>query len=1142
MSRLQAAEITQIAAIFPVLRRLAGDPRAAWLLGRPGLVDLLLRAGAAGNLPAGPLCEADVFAAVWGGLVRRDEVREPGGPTSDARERALIALARRRLLPGDPGEPPDAMALPALRSDGLLRPVGATSAWTRGDDFSSDLVADLAIARLLITGGWELLSRSGAPRWALRAARLACQALIIDAGTGSEQARAELHAAFDRVADRGGARWADVPDEALLTIGAGRQTLAAAWPALLASDRAGLRRLLRLAAQRYVVGGVGEVSVLEALPELAYCGGDDLGQDGTWDRHGTGDQIRRLVSAWLRGLIAARSGPDALRRRVCDRILDRSPETHDEFAIEALATLGPDLDDRAEAFLRAVPGGHLEPAVELDGPTAALAAYQPGLLATLAASYYLMGPPEYLGMLGYREGIRSHHAVTPMAAWSYGPFFRLLCVRPADVLALINLLLDHAATIRVGTIPPPGAETPGLDLDLPGVGVRRCAGDRGTWRWYGGGTNAPPPCLSALLAVEKWADHLLDVLKVPASAVIELMMRDCHNLAMPGLAAGLLVRHPEFAGSQLDRWLARPELWGLEVERAFEERPGTMHVQGPDPDDLHGRARRSMDFSGLAAEMTVQAGLDGDDERLATLAAVGDELVRWVQGMVAGREDAGEQVAIAQRWAAMLRPENHHPVQSEDGITFAFRYPDDAGDNLTTLESEGILLRLQLTYTIPTIWDAPTDTLVADLEAAREFTAASYPGPMHPADPIAAVAAAAIAAHARGRPAVPDEDLRWAAGVLVEAATHPWDGASRTPESKYRMAADRSAAAALPALLLPEFDHIRPSMSALEDALHRFGASVADEVRMIFAHGAAPVWAAPCGPGGSTCRHQVLWAAVLGGLRDCQLGAWDQGAQRRLIEPLAAPFSQALAGVQTERLLVNRLTSPLIAAADASRSGSCVARGAGRILGILLKAQARGGACTGRRGITARLARTGTARQSPASWQRWPLRAVHSPSKGTYGSSSVKARPPLPSCSATWRSRSPTTPALDLADFDRKGIEHARKSWPAPDAFSDLIRRWIPIAQGHPDQAGLVRAASLAGQHRPAVDRRSHRERLLGSRGPLLLPDPMARRHPRRTARWSSHSTLAAHSRRPRRRRRQPRRPDPASRGITCQAHNPFTI
>ena len=431
-----------------------------------------------------------MFAAIWDRLVRHAEVREPGGPTPDAREQALIALARRRLLPGDPGVPPDLTALPALRSDGLLRPAGATSAWSPGDKFASDLVTDLAVARLLITGGWQLLSRGGAPRWALRAARLACQAMIVGAGTESEQARAELQAVFDEVAEQAGPRWAEVPDEALLTIGTGRQTLARAWPALLAADRAGLQTLLRLAQQRYVANGVGDVMVLEPLVTLAYCGDDNLGQDDTWDRSGTGGQIRHLVRAWLRGLIAASSGPDTLRHQVRDRILARL-EPDDEFAVEAVATLGPDLDDRAEAFLRAAPGGYLEPAVELTGPTVALTAYQPGLLVTLAESYYLMDLAERDDMLGFRGGIRPHHAAggAPMAAWWYGPFFQLLWVRSADALALINHLLDHAATIRAGAIPPAGPETPGLTWTCRAL---VSAAARATGR-PGGGTEAVPP-------------------------------------------------------------------------------------------------------------------------------------------------------------------------------------------------------------------------------------------------------------------------------------------------------------------------------------------------------------------------------------------------------------------------------------------------------------------------------------------------------------------------------------------------------------------------------------------------------------------------------------------------------------------------
>jgi hypothetical protein len=73
-----------------------------------------------------------------------------------------------------------------------------------------------------------------------------------------------------------------------------------------------------------------------------------------------------------------------------------------------------------------------------------------------------------------------------------------------------------------------------------------------------------------------------------------------------------------------------------------------MHVQGADPADLHGRDRRGLRFHDVAAGMTVQAMLDGDQERLAALAAIGDELIGRAGDLTAGRGDAEQQMAIAE--------------------------------------------------------------------------------------------------------------------------------------------------------------------------------------------------------------------------------------------------------------------------------------------------------------------------------------------------------------------------------------------------------------------------------------------------------------------------------------------------------------
>jgi hypothetical protein len=58
-------------------------------------------------------------------------------------------------------------------------------------------------------------------------------------------------------------------------------------------------------------------------------------------------------------------------------------------------------------------------------------------------------------------------------------------------------------------------------------------------------------------------------------------------------------------------------------------------------------------------------------------------------------------------------------------------------------------------------------------------------------------------------------------------------------------------------------------------------------------------------------------------------------------------------------------------------------------------------------------------------------------------------------------------PSLDDTDPDAT-IERARKAWPAPDTFSDLITRWAasrpgpPTGRRRPRQAGPVRTARLA--------------------------------------------------------------------------------
>ncbi len=85
-------------------------------------------------------------------------------------------------------------------------------------------------------------------------------------------------------------------------------------------------------------------------------------------------------------------------------------------------------------------------------------------------------------------------------------------------------------------------------------------------------------CNSALLAVERFADERIAAGE-PIATVVERLLADCHNLAMPGLVIGLLKRHIANVSDELDLWIARPEIWELKVSRATYE--GVLHVQDP---------------------------------------------------------------------------------------------------------------------------------------------------------------------------------------------------------------------------------------------------------------------------------------------------------------------------------------------------------------------------------------------------------------------------------------------------------------------------------------------------------------------------------------------------------------------------------
>jgi hypothetical protein len=508
---LSEDEISVTVGHFEELRRLADDPKGRDLLRRPMVIELLARAGD----PGVPLSESDALEHVWKQLVRNGERLDAGLP--DAREQTMLSLAAHAFTKGSSDSllaSLDATAVAGLRHSALLRPRGELP-WERVPEFAHDILRAYAVARYLLATRDPASELHGvsAPRWALPAARLACELLLSSADTARDPLRGRferLQATFDDLAASGhGERWADVPTEALLAIAHPLPILQDAWSALLEKDATGAHRLirvLRLRHQREWVLDtiVAEPVITQLLDEATPSGLDEEAANLVRDwlrahvlRRTPGGQPTRLALAQaivhrcaenereLDGreaeALAARAArsPEEIvadeerrrqfaalasvsvgpRRRARPRARRRPFEWIRESSIAHLALLGPDLGPKGEAILRRIIEDEphsLAPAVETPLAGQALADFDPTLLIDLVGAYYLDADVEDEDGLGYAglhdDGIRDHMGEgfgTPLAAYYRGPFLAMFRTDYRRGAACLNRLLNHAARHRV---------------------------------------------------------------------------------------------------------------------------------------------------------------------------------------------------------------------------------------------------------------------------------------------------------------------------------------------------------------------------------------------------------------------------------------------------------------------------------------------------------------------------------------------------------------------------------------------------------------------------------------------------------------------------------------------------------------------
>jgi hypothetical protein len=209
--------------------------------------------------------------------------------------------------------------------------------------------------------------------------------------------------------------------------------------------------------------------------------------------------------------------------------------TKEEF-VEILALLGPDIDEDAEACLRAIADdapGFLAPAADSPVSARAVAQRDPELLAELMEAYYIDDDHSW-----HRdEGVRRHQGRWtgfggPFFMYYFGGFWQLFHRASLTTqVRVLNNILNSGANARVKTLSrldvpdifalpidehgdvvddagQGGSEERderGAVMNLDGT-PRLYVGDSHVWCWYRGTSVGPSSAMSALQAMERVAD------------------------------------------------------------------------------------------------------------------------------------------------------------------------------------------------------------------------------------------------------------------------------------------------------------------------------------------------------------------------------------------------------------------------------------------------------------------------------------------------------------------------------------------------------------------------------------------------------------------------------------------------------------
>lgn len=969
---LNDMELRVVGAQVPTIAGALRNLPTKSLYRRFAVVDLLARTG---TTVTTALDEWGCLELIWRDLIGR----AADGSSGTARTEALLAMSESELgLPETEGTypRPDPAALDALRVDLLVAPENLLKTHP---EFAHDEVRRFATAVRLardesVTG---VLKASGPARWAMSAAKLACQGKL----SGAADPNAELAALmtqFDVLGDESTARWKQVPLEAVLEIPSAYNLLRHMLEADASRSNDALATLVRVVSVHQRHNNMVDVPRGEPVVRLVM---EEV--DEPWHQD---DEMFRLLREWLdsalmEGLPAGNSTRAGLRKRMLDHWRTYHPSTAptgsyeepdeevvfnifgdstktrrrqrtlnwqitQERYLELFALLGPDINDDVRACLSEVAAdspSRLQSVVDLDWSSWGLGLHDPKFLLELTEAYYI----DNRGGGGWRhwKGIRDHRPrYRGLNNHTYGSFWVLTRLCPhEDWIPAMNRMLNHAATIRCHAGDITGSVDPASTFSLVIDGTeRKYVGDTSVWGWYRGNTNGPYPCMSALQAVERWFDRMVAE-GTEIEDVATALLNGCENLAMPALIVGALIRHIGANPKALDQYIVEPLIWQFDSIRVTHEAVGFMRASDDGITKPECRKWYLRDIVGLLI-------LSADPERRAELKDLGDQLIANT-----ARFDAGE--SAVRGWAATFDAANMTTEPTDGGVLVSIAQPEDLEKELAPMRADmargELLLGIQNKYWIPERrreddWQPPTPVEIAkDLALVKDLF--ENPPEFAASDPylaLAHVAAAAVRGAAAGDPEAFGEHATFAIKSTLGIIGHFAESATDGTEPLWvenDIGTRAAAAAAIPDLLLPELAEQLADAGATADDVNAAAATLgrlaATETCLKFARGCDPVWAHPCV--GDPCIHFTAYEWTLDLARGCEIGEFDVALQHSPRVFIGGDVTARIPEIRPGRLDTTRLSAAIRALGHASSSNACLADTAERDLRVFLQSQAR---------------------------------------------------------------------------------------------------------------------------------------------------------------------------------------------------------